>query len=545
MNGFKAILCVGLAVLFCFSSAAAAEVDCEAPVETVSGLVRGFADDDTETCWWKGVPFAAPPKGDLRWRSPQPAESWEGVRKAEDFGDRCLQKGFAAWLINEVDIEMSEDCLYLNVWRPDKSGSFPVMLWIHGGGFTIGAASDYNPDRLAQAGDLVVVTVNYRLNVFGFFAQPELVDEDPNKSAGGQAILDMVAALEWVRDNVENFGGDPNNVTIFGESAGGMAVCTLLASPAAKGLFHRAIVESGGCSGGGDLEESYDFANTIAEQVGCGPDDLECLRRAPAEKLLDVSGGPMGLGGYRPHIDGHVLTDSPLNTIQSGVYNKVPLMIGFNRDEAAVVMKLIPSLYYALPPRYEKKLVKMGFTEAEAARISELYPLDEFDNRPVLAYGRMFGVDSMACGGYEGLMAAAEHQPETWFYRFDYDDHKYGKSLGSFHGLEILFIFDHLDGVYHLNLFNERNLAPAEDLARIVQSYWINFARTGDPNGLDSEGVEQLPEWAAFRPGAPAVQMLDDHTRSEPGTALAERCEFWRELREERGSIPSPMSRLR
>jgi para-nitrobenzyl esterase len=532
-------------IIFCVSNTALGESLCTEPVETAAGKVRGESDEDTETCRWRGIPYAAPPVGELRWRSPRPHPAWPGVRDANEFGDRCMQKGFAAWLIRENEIEKSEDCLYLNVWRPAKSGSFPVMLWIHGGGYTIGAASDYEPDRLAAGGDVVVVTINYRLNIFGFFAHPALRAEDPNRATGGQAILDMVAALEWVQDNIENFGGDPGNVTIFGESAGGAAVCTLMATPLARGLFHRAILESGGCGGGNELEDGYAFAKATAVKLGCGPEDMDCLRDAPAKKLLDISGGALGLGGYSPHYDGHLLTGSPLLMIEEGIYNQVPFMVGYNKDEAAGLLKLLPHLRHTRPKKYGKRLEKMGFSETDAARITELYPLSEFEDRPVEAYGRMFAVDSMSCGEYKAIMAAAGRQDGVYFYQFDFDDHNYGEWLGAFHGLEILFIYDHLEGMYHLNLFNDDNFGPADDLAGVVQGYWVNFAHNGDPNGKNPKDGSDLPQWPEFKTNAPTVQILDTPTRSESAATIAERCEFWEEWAEEGRPGMNVMERMR
>ena len=491
---------------------------CEDPVETTVGKVRGAQETKTATCGWRGIPYAAPPVGELRFRSPQPAPAWEGVLDANTFGDRCMQKG----IMDLADPPgESEDCLYLNVWRPAKSGRFPVMVWIHGGGYT-GGSGNLLGDRLSQAGDVVVVSINYRLNIFGFLAHPELRKADPHNATGGQGSLDQVAALKWVQENIENFGGDKNNVTIFGESAGGWSVCTMLATPLARGLFHRAILESGGCEISRDLEEGYTFTREVAAALGCEFDDVQCLRALSAEELLAKS--PQGVMGvdYIPHHDGYLLTDTPLSMIRAGDFNNVPFLAGSNRDEFGRMESLKPRLYYSMPSGYKKRVIsEYDFSEEEAQNLVELYPLDQFGGRPVNAFVQMHADRGLACSTYRGLLAASERQPSVYLYRFDYDDQRFGKIMGSFHGLEISFVFGTLSDIFGVKLFNNRNIGPARELSRIVQGYWVNFARNGDPNGPG------LPEWPAFSPGSQKLQVLDVHTRTESAQLFAERCDFW------------------
>jgi para-nitrobenzyl esterase len=261
----------GLAMAALFIPASPrAEASCVEPVETASGLVRGMSDQDTATCVWKGIPYAAPPIGELRWKPPAPSPSWSGVRDATGFSRQCMQ---APGMLSDRKLGFSEDCLYLNVWTPQKSGTFPVMFWIHGGGLNDGAASIpmYFGNKLAQRGDVVLVSINYRLGPFGFYSLREFAEENPHGSSGNYGLLDMVQALEWVRDNVANFGGDPENVTIFGESAGGRSVCSLIACPLAEGLFHKAIIESGGC-GAWTMDKCNAGAELFADSLGCnGP----------------------------------------------------------------------------------------------------------------------------------------------------------------------------------------------------------------------------------------------------------------------------------
>jgi len=522
----KATLVLGILLILFFGPKARAEFNCADPVPTRSGLVKGAAEKESGACVWKGIPFAAPPKGDLRWKAPQPVPAWPGVREVSQFGPRCMQKGIFTLEVMASEEGMSEDCLYLNVWRPNKAGKFPVMVWIHGGGYTGGAASTpmYWGDRLAEQGDVVVVTTNYRLNIFGFFADPELRKEDPNRSTGGYATLDQVAALKWVNDNIGNFGGDPGKVTIFGESAGGWSICTLVATPLARGLFQRAILESGGCEQSEDLEKGYQISKKTAENFGCAAGDLKCLRAVPAKKLLKGSTGMTQGGGNMPHHDGYVLVGTPLSMIRAGNYNQAPFMAGSNRDEFGKAMKLRKDLKKIQPSDYESALTReFQVPEPEAKNLAALYPLSEFENRPVEAYGRMFGVDAaLACPTYQGLLSAAGHQNNTYYYRFDYDRMALAKYTGSAHSFEIPFIFDAFDRLPMNLLYTHKNTPPAKALGKIIQGYWVNFAKTGNPNGMG------LPLWPAFEPGNQKVQILDSEVHIEPAS-IAPRCGFWDE----------------
>lgn len=506
---------------------ARAEWDCARPVKTGSGLVQGHLMQESPACEWKGIPFAEPPVGELRWRAPRPAPAWEGVLVADKFGPICMQKGLTSAEKFTAKSGMSEDCLYLNVWRPVTEGKLPVMVWVHGGGYTIGSAETpmYWGDRLAVSGGLVVVSLNYRLNVFGFFASPSLRAEDENGAAGTYATMDQAAAIRWVHDNIEAFGGDPENVTIFGESAGGWSICTLFATPLTRGLFHRAIIQSGGCTRSRPLEEAYEDGARFAEAVGCKPDDLACLRGLSAKELVKESGGMAG-EGFRsmPANDGYVLTDTPYRMILEGDYNRIPLMAGSNRDEFGKALKLRRELRRIPAEDYETALVeKFKMTPEEARELAGLYPLSQFNDRPIEAYGRMFGADlSLGCPTYDGMLAASHHQDELYYYRFEYDKVALGKYMGSFHALEIPFVFESFDRLPMNLFFNRRNIEPARQLGRIIQDYWVNFAKTGDPNGPG------LPAWPRFDNRDQKMQVLDETVRTEP-VDCAERCDFWRE----------------
>ncbi len=501
---------------------AAEGVSCEEPVATAAGLVKGVAETGTATCSWKGIPFAAPPVGELRWKAPQPAPAWPGVREAKADSAMCLQAGMMVRANGRKDHNYSEDCLYLNVWRPRKSGSFPVMVWIHGGGYTggTGASPMYGGDRLAEKGDLVIVTINYRLNAFGFLATAQLAKEDPHGSAGSYGSLDQVAALQWVHDNIANFGGNPNQVTIFGESAGGWSVCTMLATPLARGLFQGAILESGGCEASHTLERGFQDGRAAAKKLGCAEDDLACLRSKPAAEVLKKV-GKTGATEYpfMPHEDGYLLSGTPLSMIRAGHFNNVPLIAGSNRNEVPKVMAVVkPSTFHARPSQYGKKVHQWVEIE-DAAPLLALYPLSQYQ-KPRYGYAQMFSDRALICPTYAGLTAVAKQQPQTFYYRFDFDGFRWGKTLGAFHAMELPLVFNTLDRSPYSILYKKpEQRGPAQALCKIIQGYWINFAKTGDPNGPG------LPEWPRYASGD-KVQVLNTAVTTEPAN-LQDRAQFW------------------
>ncbi len=538
-------LAAALAALGLGWSAARAGL-CEDPVDTDQGAFMGAEDIETATCSWKGVPYAAPPVGELRFRAPRLPEKREGVTPAISFGPRCMQTGTMEAVNADPSGKMSEDCLYLNVWRPAKSGQFPVMVWIHGGGYTGGTGNTpmYWGDRMAEAGDVVVVTINYRLNVFGFMAHPGFREEDPNGAAGGYGSLDQVAAIDWVHRNIEGFGGDPGNVTIFGESAGGWSVCTMLATPLNQGRIHKAILHSGGCEASASLEKGYDQARKIAEKVRCDFNDLDCLREVPAKRLLRATGNTITDGfAWVPHHDGYLLTAAPIDMIKEGDYNRVPFIAGYNHDEVSRLLKLIPNFQYARAKNYPGQMAKfLGMDEQEKRELDSLYPLSDYSGRPVKAFGAMGTEGILGCPTYNGLAAAAEHQPETYLYRFDFDDMKLGRGIGAVHAMEIPFVFDSLDREPISLLYDKNRLEIAEPLSRDMQSYWLNFAKTGDPNGKDVRGKD-LPQWPRFTNDDPSLMVFDVYVRAEDAK-MKERCDFWLEYGKKYGAIAQTMGNV-
>src|SRR5947209_13478367 len=293
--------------VFVLAMAAAAQIT--DPIKVEQGLLSGATGKQADVRIYRGIPFAAPPIGDLRWKEPQPPAPWKGVREAKEFSKACWQTPYpaAAVLYRSELPPLSEDCLYLNIWTAAKSpkAKLPVMVWIHGGGFTRGHADSraYDGESLARKG-VIVVTINYRLGIFGFFAHPELTAESKHHASGNYALLDQLAALQWVKKNIAAFGGDPGRVTIFGESAGSWAVNALMASPLGKGLFQRAIGESGGIFSSMPTLSEYEKAGVaLGAQMGAQPNGMKCLRERPAEELLKAGDGELA----RAIVDGWVL----------------------------------------------------------------------------------------------------------------------------------------------------------------------------------------------------------------------------------------------
>ncbi len=511
------------------SSRAVAQSElCSDVVETVYGPVAGMESDTEDVCVWKGIPYAAPPVGELRWKRPQPPGPWTAPLPALEFSAECAQKTSML----ELDLlktgrpKGSEDCLYLNVWRPEKRGTFPVMVWIHGGTLLTGSGISpmYQGDVLSKNQDLVVVTINYRLGPFGFLAHPGFREEDPDKAAGGYGHLDQVFALEWVRDNIAAFGGDPDNVTVFGESAGGWSVCTLMATPLAKGLFHQAIQQSGGCRRTRTLEQGYAYAKELAQELGCDhpTGQVECMRSKSAKQILkkviwDETGQR---SPFMPHQDGHLLSKPPLDCIIAGDYNKVPYLAGSNRDETRPLILIQPGKRFMTRRRYQRVMMKEypGFGE----ELLKAYPADGFD-RPTEAYIQKDSDRILGCGGHDPVKAMSRHQDEVYYYRFDFDDIRLKKRLGAFHALEIPFVFGTYEREPFKLLFKDKHMQKVEGLSLTMQSYWANFARKGDPNGPG------LPEWPAYESEGKKRMILDSgglEAIREPAKQF-ERCDLW------------------
>jgi para-nitrobenzyl esterase len=464
------------------------------PVLVESGAVEGAAKNGITV--YLGLPFAAPPVGELRWREPQPVARWEGTRKATSFAPACMQKGVS--MPGETPPVTSEDCLYLNIWTPARLGPdrLPVIVWIHGGGYKNGSASMplYWGDRLAQRG-VIIVSIAYRLGPLGFLAHADLTAESAHKSSGNYGLLDQIAALEWIRRNIAAFGGDPRRVTIAGQSAGAMSVSMLMASPRAKGLFHRAIGQSGGLFEPMQLAPSYLLAN--AERDGgeyassVGAVSIAALRELRAADLL---GGKAGSVSH-PVIEPHALPAAPYDAFSSGSYNDVPVLVGFNAEEARALIDVGP----VKAATFEAD-IKRSFG-ALPAPLMAAYPHanDEQARQARLDLERdlRFGWDMWA---WARLQLKSGRHP-VYFYYFaqkpPFPDGSIHAGWGASHFAELWYMFDHLDqDPWHWS-------AADRKLAKHMSGYWTNFAKSGDPNG------DRLPLWPPFD-GANTVLHLSE-----------------------------------
>jgi para-nitrobenzyl esterase len=405
------------------------------------------------------------------------------------------------------------------------------MVFIHGGAFTVGAGSwsSYRGTKLAEKG-VVVVTIHYRLGPFGFLTLPELKGENPEGSVGNYGISDQIVALQWVHENISAFGGDPNNVTIFGESAGAMSVCTLLAIPSAHPYFHKAIMESGGCSAVGIPPTSYTSSLSFVERTGCGGrgDPLRCLRSLSPKELLLKGKPDIIRDGFQPQVDSVLLQEIPLKALEKGIAKEIPLLAGANDDE--LMLGLIvnpPALSYKWKgwSAYEKRLKEI-FPPEEASALLTLYPKEKYPD-PVSAWEDILGDYVLRCPTYFALDRQKRHQNLVFHYHFNWDKvFKRSDTLQSFHALELAFVFGPYD-VWSV-LFGD-TLPTAIEASEIIQNYWVEFAKKGDPNR------EDLPPWVPFTEGktillGEKVELIDD--------PLKERCSYWD------GKIPTGLENL-
>ncbi len=479
--------------------------------QLASGPISGTYE---EGVWsYKGIPYAAPPVGELRWREPQPPEPWGEVRPCTDYGPSCPQEE-SDWTGMLSVGKTDEDCLYLNVWSPAESPQerLPVMVWIHGGAFKSGSGSlpIYEGGNLARKG-VVLVTINYRLGAFGLMAHPLLSEESPHGVSGNYGLLDQVAALNWVRENIAAFGGDPGNVTVFGESAGGMSILDLLASPLAQGLFHRAIVESGPLLELGlsvnktpTLKEAEKTGEEISRKLGCDKagDELAALREASPEKLIEAAASeneffsPINLS---PNVDGYFLPEPPLEVFAAGRQHPVPLLTGINANEGNIFIPDVNLQQYRLMANY--------LYGAHAEEVMALFPAaSEEEVKPALdKVITQMGFASSARFTAECTTRAGEPAYLYLFTRATRDER--AQSLGAFHGLEIMYAFGNLDKVRLQGLDDDDRA-----LSEAMMTYWTNFARTGNPNG---EGV---PEWPPYAGDEAKYQILG--TRVETGSGF-------------------------
>jgi para-nitrobenzyl esterase len=462
-------------------------------VKTDQGTVQGKMSADSQTRDFLGIPFAAPPIGPLRWKPPQPAPKWQGVRQATSFGSRCMQQERYDDMVFR-DPGESEDCLTLNVWAPagKPNGKLPVMVWIFGGGFAGGGTSEPRQDgeHLSRKG-VLVVSMNYRLGIFGFFATRELIAEDPHHAAGNYGLLDELAAIQWVHRNIAAFGGDPDNVTIFGESAGSFAVSAQMASPLAQGLFAHAIGESGGAFASKELsfpplekfaKESEDYFHSVLSDSS-----LAALRATSGAEILKLATQKApGKPRFGPDIDGYFLPESIPAIYAAGKQAHIPLIAGWNQDEdtSAIVKSpekgtmdgLRATAVKEFGPRADDFLkVYHAGDDAEALRVAEDFSGDNF-----LVYSTWAWLDAHVKTGGSPVYRYLFALPSP-------GDPYHPVSAGAFHSDEIEYVFGNLDS-------RKGATFRPEDykLSDLMQTYWTNFARNGDPN------ADAVPHWPRY-----------------------------------------------
>ena len=501
------------------AGAPAAHAALTQPVRTADGLVSGVAARSKGIEVFKGIPFAKAPVGDLRWRAPQAVKRWKGVFKASKFGNVCPQPhgtGRPNVTVDEPGSPpMSEDCLYLNVWSgARKAGEKrPVMLWIYGGAYTEGGGSSiYNDgDNLAAKG-AVIVTFNYRLGTLGFLSHPELTAESGHNASGNYALMDAITTLKWIRKNIAQFGGDPNNITIFGQSAGACMVAALVGSPEAKGLFQRGISESGAWSGLSVAKmQTLEAAEkqTVAAAEKLGAKSLADMRK------LSVEDARTKLGRANMIIDGWIIPEDLTKTFAEGRQNKVDVLTGNNANEGG-----FGGGFGGRGPAITAATWKSGASQrwGSAAELGlKAYPA-ETDADAVTASGKPF-TDNMAF--LQRLFAVSQERvgKHGWLYQFAHNaPYPPGKPMnGPTHASEVAYVWDNLEKPHLFPDGSSPELAskspPDQDLAKQMSQYWVNFARTGDPNG---KGLPKWPETNELAPGE--AMLLDDP--SHPGVAL-------------------------
>ncbi|MFI5098616.1 MAG: carboxylesterase/lipase family protein [Candidatus Acidiferrales bacterium] len=479
-------------------SAWAANPADEVKVET--GKLQGTTNEDHSVRMFKGIPFAAPPVGDQRWKAPQPAANWSGVRQADKFGSACLQTNVFGDIYFR-DAQPSEDCLTLDIWIPAKPAStkIPVMVWFYGGGFVAGSASEprYDGENLAKKG-VIIVNANYRLGVFGFFSYPELSKESGHNASGNYGLLDQVAALQWVVKNIAAFGGDPRNITIAGESAGSLSVSALMASPLSRNLFQKAIGESGaffpsGPSAGMQLKavvETEQSGVKFAESVGAK--SLAEMRAKPGDELLQAAAKQNRGFGFGPNIDGYFLPTNVLTVYTEGAQSHVPLLAGWNADEGKMFVLLAPQKPTA---KSFAELVQARFGD-QAADFLKLYPAST-DQEALLSAEALGGDDFIAFSTWKWIdMQAKTGNAPVYQYHFEQVPAvKPGAMIGplpaavagSRHACEIEYVFETLKSQAGVP-WTDEDFKVSDAMA----SYWVNFAKTGNPNGTG------LPDWPKY-----------------------------------------------
>jgi len=537
MKRFTSFLLIALVLLSTVAvSCAPAAVPLADPLKIDTGLISGTVVGESQDIHvYKGIPFAALPVGDLRWKPPQPVVSWQGIKECTEFGPAPM--GYYSSSFPYYS-EPSEDCLYINVWTPAKmtGDRLPVMVWIYGGYLRFGEGSSpgYDGVNLASRG-VVLVTFNYRVGPLGFLAHPLLSKESEHNSSGNYGLLDQIAALQWVQKNIAAFGGDPNRVTIFGQSAGAISVLGLMVSPLAKGLFQRAISESPyESTAWADIrEDKYGqqaqekMGEQLAQDLGCGtaPDPIACMRAKSAQEVMDKGKPPAKVGdpgyNYVLCVDGWVIPDLPLNLFEAGKQQDVPLLIGSTADEWALFQMLSRPTLDAY-----QKYVNSTFGD-KAQQVLTMYPASN-DNEAKASEEEVITLYSFTCPAktYAGAMSNVESP--AYFYQFSRVPPG-AKALGAFHALDINYVFGNfrpiLSPLKAEAYFNSADRA----LSGTVMDYWTTFATAGDPNKAG------LTQWPAYDASAGQYMDLGDTAQVKSGL-YTEACDlFMNTIKAKRG----------
>jgi para-nitrobenzyl esterase len=497
-------------------------------VETRYGRVQGYQQG--EICVWKGIPFAQPPLGARRFRPPEPPEPWADVRPTTSFSPMAPQVAeMGASMVGAIGAErvvdprpISEDCLSLNIWSPAADqGKRPVMVYIHGGAFTVGSASDpwYDGASFAARHNMVVASLNYRLGILGFVYLKELAGAASGYS-GNCGLLDQIAGLRWVRENIEAFGGDPANVTVMGESAGAMSIAALLGIPAARGLFKRAILQSGAA---GDLPtgaEATRVAQALLTRLGLDPSQVEALAEVPLETLLKVQpelGQEFGgVRAFSPVIDGETLPQHPLAMLAQGSAKDVAVLLGTNRDEWRLFALMSGGV------QVNEALLKRLFGDS-AQRVLALYTVAREDHSPAFAWIDLMSDLVFRIPAMRLAEAQVQQGAPVWMYRFDWKSPAFGGVLGAAHAMDIPFVFNTLD-VGLSRIFT--GTAPSRQaLADLMHASWAAFMRDGDPS------IPGLPEWPRYDLERRAT-LIWDETPSLAEDPQGELRALWEEIRQ-------------
>ncbi|MFL0252507.1 carboxylesterase/lipase family protein [Clostridium neuense] len=465
----------------------------ETIVNTLYGEVKGERIDGISI--WKGIPYAAPPVGSLRFCPPNPPSSWDGIRDASKFGKSAMQPEKST-LIGDKSGTISEDCLYLNIWSPNADDKLrPVMVWIHGGGFIAGSGYDgiYDGTSFAKEGNVVIVTLNYRLGAFGFLYLKEIAGEKYSTS-GNCGLLDQIAALKWVKENIKAFGGDPNKITIFGESAGAASIGNLLAMPAAKGLFNQAIIESTTKLAINSATASK-ATNKLINLLGIEKNEFEKLIALPADKLVKAS-LTFPMATFRPVIDNVSIPEDPEDLLRKGAAKNIPIICGSNKDEFALFSAANPSF-----DQWDEKEILTSLEKQFGTAWPELYKYFSKEKIDKKTYNRIMSYYSFIYPTLKYSEILSTMSP-VWVYKFSFEH----PVLGAFHSSELQYVWNKNE-VKNINLFK---IPPqGRKLAKQMHHAWIAFAHNGNPN------ANEIPYWPGFEVKDRAVMVFNDESRVE------------------------------